>query len=104
MRYPGGLYHPRAFQVDWPCTQMVEQPDTVPEQDGYQVDVYLVKKPRFDALLRDARGAYSDVHVARYCSCLLDGAFDAIRNESERRSFVDPFLRDRMGDNEGRYA
>ena len=83
MRYPRGLYHPRAFQVDWPCTQMVEQPDTVPEQDGYQVDVYLVKKPRFDALLRDARGADSDALVARDRFRLLYGAFDAVSDERE---------------------
>src|SRR5919199_4585447 len=83
---------------------MVEQPDATSEQDGHKVDVYLVEQPGLDALLNDARGAYGDVLVARYRSCLLDGAFDAIRDERERRSFVDPSLRDRVGDDEGRYA
>src|SRR5919206_2901013 len=83
---------------------MLEQSDTVPEQDGRQVDVYLVKKSRSDALLRDAHGPNSDVLVARDHFRLLYGAFDAVRDERERRSFVDPFLWDRVGDDEGGYA
>ena len=43
MGYPGGLDHPRAFQVDRSRAQVVEQPDAVPEQDGHQIDVYLVE-------------------------------------------------------------
>ena len=41
--YPGGLDHPRAFQVDRSRAQVVEQPDAAPEQDGHQIDVYLVE-------------------------------------------------------------
>jgi hypothetical protein len=66
--------------------------------------VYLVEESRLDALLRDARGAHGDVLVARDRFRLLDGAFDAVRDERERRSFVDPFLRNGMADDEGRYA
>src|SRR5919202_6712058 len=66
--------------------------------------MYLVKKSRSDALPGDARGAHSDVLVARGRFRLLYGAFDAVRDERERRSFVDPFLWDRVGDDEGGYA
>jgi hypothetical protein len=66
--------------------------------------MYLVKKPRPDALLRDAGGAHSDVLVARDRFRLLDDALDALRDERERRSLVDPFLWKGMGDDEGRYA
>jgi hypothetical protein len=101
MGYPGGVYHPRAFQFDGPHAQeVVEQSDAVAEQDGHQVHVYLVEQSSPDALLGDAGGAHGDVLVARDRSRLLDGAFDAVRDERERRSLVDPFLRGGMGDDE----
>jgi hypothetical protein len=102
--YVESLHHPRAFQFDGCGPQMVEQPDAPSEQDGHKVDVYLIEKSSLDTLLDDTRGAYGDVLVARNRSCLLDGTFDVIRDESERRSLVDPFLRDRMGDDEGEYT
>ena len=83
---------------------MLEQADAPSEQDRHQVYVYLVEKSGLEALLRDARGAYGDVLVACYGFGLLYGAFEAVRDERERRSLVDPFLRDRVGDDEGRYA
>src|SRR5215207_5243249 len=83
---------------------MVEQSDTVSEQDGRQVDLYFVKESRVDALLRDAGGAYTDGLVACYRFRLLYGAFDAVRDERERRSFVNPFLWERMGNNKDRYV
>src|SRR5918998_6121712 len=83
---------------------MLEQSDAPSEKDRHQVYVYLVEQSGPDALLRDARGAYCNVLVACYRFGLLYGAFDAFRDERERRSLVDPFLRDRMGDDEGRYA
>jgi hypothetical protein len=104
VRYPGGLYHPRALQFDRLRAQMLEQPNATPEQDRHQVYVYLIKKSRPDALLRDTGGAHSDVLLACGFLCLFNSAFDAVRDEGERRSFVDPFLGDRMGDDEGRYA
>jgi hypothetical protein len=42
---------------------MLEQSDSPSEQDGHQVDVYLVKQPGSYALLRDTRGSYGDVLV-----------------------------------------
>ena len=104
MGYPGGLDHPRTFQLARPRSQMVEQSDAVPEQDGHQVHVYCVLESGPDALLGDACSANGGVLVARDRLRLLDGAFDAVRDERERRSLVDPFLRDGMGDDEGRYA
>ncbi len=74
VRDPSALDHPRAFQLDRPRAQVVEQSDAVPEQDGHQVYVYLVKKSRPDALLRDAGGAHGDVLLARDRFRLLDGA------------------------------
>src|SRR5215218_6187799 len=104
MGYPGGLDHPCAFQFDRPRAEVVEQPDALSKQDMHKVYVYLVKKSRPDALLHDAGGTHSDVLVARDRIRLLDGAFDTVRDERERRSFVDPLLGDRVGDDEGGYA
>ena len=66
--------------------------------------MYLVEESRPDALLRDAGGAHGDVLVARGRFRLLYGAFDAVRDERERRSFVNPSLRDAMGNDKGRHA
>jgi hypothetical protein len=64
MRHPSALDHPRALQVNRPRAQVVEQSDAAPEQDGHQVDLYLVQESRSDALLHDARGAHADVLIA----------------------------------------
>jgi hypothetical protein len=104
MGYPGALDHLRAFQFDRPRAQAVEQPDAVPEHDGRQVYVYLVEEPRPNTLLHDAGGPHGDVLVARDRFRLLNGALDAVHDERERRSFVDPSLRDRVGDDEGRHT
>src|SRR5215213_9789886 len=101
VRYPGALDHLRAFQFDRPRAQMVEQPNSPSEQDRHQVYVYLVEESHPDALLRDARSAHGDVLVACDRFRLRYGAFDAVCDERERRSFVDPFLWDRMGDDKG---
>jgi hypothetical protein len=44
---PGGLDHPGSFQLDLPNAVMVEQSDSVAEEHGYEVNLYLVEKPRF---------------------------------------------------------
>src|SRR5215216_564149 len=104
MRYPGSLDHPGALQLDRPGAQMVEHPDAVSEQDGHQVDVYLVEESRSDALLHQARADHADVLVARDRFGLLSGAFEAVRDEPERRSFVNPLLWDCMTNNKDRYV
>src|SRR5438477_10495441 len=97
-----GLDHPCAFKLDWLGAQVVEQPDAITEQDGCQINAYFVEKPRFQALLRDTRGGYGHVLVACTHFCLCNRAFDAVGDEGEGRSFVNPFLWDPMGNNEAR--
>jgi hypothetical protein len=97
MRYPWSLDHTRAFQLDVPGAKVVEKPDAFSEQDGHQVDAYLVDLPGLDALLRNFGAAHADGLVASDRFRLLDGAFDAVRDEGERRCFVNPFFWDPMG-------
>src|SRR5919202_3409054 len=105
MGYPRRLDHLRAFQFDRTRAQVVEQPDSVPEQDGHQVYVYLVEESGPNALLRDAGGAHGDILLACYRFRSLYGVFDAaIRDERERRSLVNPSPWESMGDDEGGYA
>src|SRR6266487_3229674 len=66
--------------------------------------MYLVEESCFDALLHDARGTHTDVLVACDRLRLLYGAFESVRDERERRSFVVPVLWDRAGENEDRYV
>src|SRR5512145_2862866 len=100
--YAGGLDRSDAFQFDWLCTQVVEQPDTITKQDRRHVNIYFVHQSRLEALLQDTGGAYDDILVPRGFLGLTNGAFNAIRDKGERRSFVDPFLRDGMGNNKTR--
>jgi hypothetical protein len=83
---------------------MVEQGDAAPEQDVYQVHVYLIEQPSFDAVLYDARSTHADILVARDRLRLLQGAFESVRHKREGRSFVDPVLWNRSGDNKDRYV
>jgi hypothetical protein len=71
---------------------VVEQSDAAPEQNGHQVDVELVQESRADALLHDARGAHADILIAGDRFRLLQGAFQAVGDKRERRSFIDPTL------------
>src|SRR5215216_630965 len=80
---------------------MLEQSNTPSEQDGHKIYVYLVKNSCPEALLHDARRPHRHVLLTRNRFRLLHGALDTLRDERERRSFVDPFLWDRMGDDEG---
>ncbi len=43
---------------------MVEQADTIKEQDGHQVDMDFIKQPRLEALLHDVRRGNNNVLVA----------------------------------------
>ena len=102
MRYPRGRYHPRAFQFDWLIAQVVEKSDTVTQQDGHQIDTYFVNQSGPDALLRNIRAVYNDVLVTCDCFCLFNGALDAVRDEGEGRSCLDPFLGDGMSHHKDR--
>ena len=64
MRDPGSLDHPGALQLDRLGAWVAEQPDAVPQQDGHQVEVYLVEESRSDALLHEACADHADVLVA----------------------------------------
>ena len=44
MGYARRLDHPRAFQLNWRSLQAIEQPDTIAEQNGHQIDVDFVEK------------------------------------------------------------
>ena len=104
MRDPSSLEHPGALQLDRLGAYVVEQPDAVPEQDRHQVDVYLVEEPRSDALLHEARADHADVLVACDRFRLLYGAFEAVRDERERRSFGNLLLWACTGNNKDRYV
>ena len=100
---PSALDHPGDFQVDRPGAEVVEQADATPEQDGHQVDVDLVQESRSDVLLHDARGAHADILVTGDRFGLLQSAFQAVGDEPERRSFIDPRWWDRAADNKDRH-
>src|SRR5574341_222312 len=102
MCYATGLDRSYAFQFSWLYTQMIEQPDAVSEQQGYQVNMDFVHQSRVETLLQDTGGAYDDILVSRCFLGVTNGAFNPIGDKGERRSFVDPFLRDAMGDNKTR--
>src|SRR5262245_62594932 len=93
---------PYAFQFNWLGTEMVEQSDTLSEQDRRQVDMDFVEQPGLEALLRETRGGYRHILVACGLLCLTNGAFNAVGDECERRSLLDPFLWDGMGNNKTR--
>ena len=65
---------------------MLEQSGTFSEQYGHQVDMYFVKQSGLDALLRDTSGTYTHILIGCDRFCLFDGAFNAVRDERERRS------------------
>jgi hypothetical protein len=70
----------------------------------YQVYVYLIEEPGLYALLHDARGTHADVLVTCNRLRLVQGAFESVGDERERRSFVDPVLWNRSGNNKDRYV
>ncbi len=82
----GGLDDLGSFQLDLVDAVMLEQPDTVTQQHGHQVDPHLVDESGFHELLSGIRPAHhKDIPVIRGGSRLIGGAFDAFRDEGERR-------------------
>jgi len=96
------LDEPYAFQFNWLSAEMLEQSDAITEQDRRQVDMYFVEQPGLEALLRDTRGGDGHILVACGLLCLTNGAFHAVGHEGERRTLLDPFLWDGVGDNKTR--
>ena len=66
--------------------------------------MYLVEEPSLDALLHDAGRTHTDALVAGHGLRLLDGAFESVRDERKRGSFVDPLLWDRAAENKDRHV
>ena len=82
----GGLDDLGSFQLDLLDAVMLEQPDTVTQQHGPQVDPHLVDESGIHELLSGIRAAHhKDIPVIRGSSRLIEGAFDAFRDEGERR-------------------
>ena len=102
MRNPRSLDHPGAFQFNGYCAQVVEQSDTVTQQDGREIDVDFVEQPGLDALLCDTRAAYGDIRAPCCFLCLANGAFNTVGDEGERRSFLEPLLWGGMRDDKTR--
>ena len=66
---------------------MVEQAAPCAEQNGRQVDLYLVKQPDLQALLNNIRAAcHRDIFVACGGFGLLEGAFDTVGDEGKHRA------------------
>jgi hypothetical protein len=61
---------------------VLEQSDSVAEQYGGEVDLQFVDQSGFDELSDGVCASRDpDVLVARGCSCLLEGALDAVGDE-----------------------
>jgi hypothetical protein len=85
-----------------PVPIWTKKPDPLSEQYSHQVDAYFVNQPGLDAPLSNVSATYADGLVARDRTCLFNGAFDAIRDKGEGRSFVNPSLGRRMGNDKVR--
>ena len=102
MGYARSLNYPGRFEFNLLRAEVIEQSNTVTEQDGRQVDPDFVQQAQLQALLCDTRAAYTDILIPCGFLCLTNGAFNAIRDESEGRPFLDPFLWDGMSDDKTR--
>ncbi len=84
MCHVGGLDHPRRLQFDVVRAHSVEQPDSIADQYGNEVYLYLVEQSGRQALLNGIRAACNrDTLVTRGCLCLVEGAFDSVIDEGE---------------------
>jgi len=91
MRDTGALNHLHLFKFNQPAPKVVEQADTVAEQDGHQMNPYLVQQSRSDVLLSHVRAAHHiDVLLTGHRFRLFESAFDAIGHEGEGR--CSPFM------------
>jgi hypothetical protein len=85
MRSTAGKFrHLQSFQLNLPLTNTFKWPQTAVKEHRHDVNVQLIGKPCFEALLCGACAAYHcDIFVARGRFCLSDGALYAIRHEGK---------------------
>ena len=71
--------HLQSFQLDLSINDRFKRSQTAAEEDWHDVNMQFISKPGFQTLLCSIRRP-NDIYifVARNCSCLLDGTFDAI--------------------------
>jgi hypothetical protein len=81
--YAGRLDHSYAFQFNWLDIQMIEQSDTLSEQEGRDINVDFVHQARIEALLQDTGSTYDDILVACGLPGLTNGAFNPIGDKGE---------------------
>jgi hypothetical protein len=75
------------FQIALPVAELIEQPASLAEKCGDEVDLHLVEKPSVEALLREARPTGNrDVFVAGGLPSLGERGLEAVRDEDERRA------------------
>jgi hypothetical protein len=75
------------FQIALPVAELIEQPDSLAEKCGDEVDLHLVEKPSVEALLHEARPTGNrDVFVAGGLPSLGERGLEAVRDEDERRA------------------
>jgi predicted Zn-dependent protease len=80
------LDHARAFQLQ--RAGLIEQAETVAQQNRDEMQLDLVEQARFDELLRGMRTArHAHQFVAGSGLGLCQGLFDAVRNEDKLHSF-----------------
>jgi hypothetical protein len=78
------LDNPRFFQLNDLCTPVIEQPDTLTEQLGHQVNLDLVEKAGCQVLPGGIRtSADHNIPIVCACCCLLQCAFDAIGDKNK---------------------
>src|SRR5574341_661538 len=85
---------------------MVEQSPTTAKQYGHKVDLYFIKQAGFQVLLDDIRPpCHRDIFVTCHCSCLLQGAFDPVRDKGKYCSpFLDDLFSGTMSDHKYRHV
>ncbi len=99
-----GCVHLHDLHVQGLEPQVIEQLDTVKEQNGHQVDVDFVQESSLKALLHDTGSAHRNRLLASNLLCYFYRAGHAVGYEREGRSGLDPFLRDPMGQNDDRHV
>src|SRR5688572_19279274 len=102
MSYLWSLYISYTFEIDRAGAKVVKHAYTTTDQDRCDIDSNFVNEAGLDGLLQDAGRADHDILISSGLLRLTDRTFHTIRDKSERRTRLDPFLRDVVGDDECR--